>query len=429
MTSRSKTICATFLLFLLSSTTSGQIHPQQKSTHHTDTPTHMYEAHWNDTTAQWDSTARYTYTYFNDGKPKTEIKTRYTGPGTYQNDRRRTYTHTLTGDTLRSTYVEDDWNGSTWTTAFRYTEEHDGQDNRILRLSETWNGTAFDTTTAYRWRVTYTGSIPTEVIYQEWQFGFGYLNTLRDRYTLNAQNEVDSIFNYDYPANDWRLQLRTIDISWHDFANNQRSGYTEQIALNPGFENLYRYSRTYTTGDDHTTIREDWNLSAAWDTTWKFTHSYDQKGHEILAETFVWNNGTFDFLQGRQSLYTYDGQGRTTEYIFQLWDSTAYRNQLRRCWPDFFTGDKEMQSGTLTIDVFPNPATETLSLKGAFARGKALNFSLYDLQGRRQLAIVTARQSGQHLQFRLPPTLANGTYTYRLISGNRHSSGRIVIQR
>lgn len=400
-----------------------------KTNFHEDTPDVVYRDVWDVMNSTWDSISRDVFTYFLDGREQTGLFEPYNGSG-YDPGSRTTFTYsTISGNGTREEQLFELWNGTSWDNYSRTILEYDAQGNETHYIYELWNGTGYDTTYASRSLWTYNGSnVPIEWIGQDWQQGTGFTNSDRETYSLNAAQEWDTLHYAAWDGTQWLPYGRFVDIVWHDFAGDWAERATSQTWNGNGYDDFERFSCTFGMHSSSTCIYEQW--TAGWDTTGRSVQEIDLQGHSTLFESFEYQNGNYAQTSGQAAMYTYDGQGRTTELISQWWDTTGYVNSNRWTIPSFFVNRPEpIETTTIQLRLYPNPAVEEIFIEGEIKHNTRLTLTLYDLQGRKRMVSAMPYRSGTQCKVRLPEAISSGTYVYELHAGTQRATGKLILRR
>ncbi|HVA99569.1 MAG TPA: choice-of-anchor V domain-containing protein [Bacteroidia bacterium] len=94
------------------------------------------------------------------------------------------------------------------------------------------------------------------------------------------------------------------------------------------------------------------------------------------------------------------------------------------------TGIADLSKNKSTVELFPNPTTDLLTIRYNDAQAEPVNISLYSIDGKNIMNIVSGnQQAGMHnQQISLKNSIAKGMYFVKIIQGSKTSMQKIIVQ-
>lgn len=388
-----------------------------------DYPEHCTNFGWDGGGSVWDTTSQTTFVYNPNGGLLERIVAKYSS-GSFTNDFREMHFYDVLGnDSLTLAYS---WNGGAWESSYRFLRTFDPFGNITSSIGQIWNGVAWDTSSGYRAIFTYHNTDQIAAVTQEnYQVGSGWEPTYRMEYSFDNQNRWDTVTGFNPDQGGWLYDRRMLDLAWHDFSKNQPDSAKFEEYIN-SWENLQRFRVTYSQFDSQVWIYD--KFATVWDPAEKYIFNYDQYGNEVQNEGFAWT-GIWSQVDGTETNYLYGTSGEKLEVWQSFFDGIGYVNDNRQVYADFFTHSADIEGHTLSAIAFPNPviSAKRLSFQISDLKHGPTDVSLFDANG--VLRLNTHRPSNELIDIELPASLENGIYFYRIQTGNRRGTGKVVIQR
>ncbi len=334
-------------------------------------------------TSQWTNSDKYEYTY--DANESLTLLIRYKwndSTSRWTNSNKYEYTYD-TNKTLRLKIVYD-WDDSTsqWTNSDKYEYTYDANENLELIIGNKWN----DSTSQW-------------VIYKKDEYTYdtnGYLTTVITYYYSTNSSQWFSYFKYDYIYDANGYLLSRICYYWNTNTSQWTSFWKAEFTYD---ENGNQTSRT--TYDRH-------NNNGQWSVIWKDEYNYDLSVNTSDLIMPYWN---YNF-----------SSNKLLGFVRYIWDATT--NNLVKLEKDtlFYSEDNAGVSESFNENVilYPNPASNTLSIKFTGNSGRAV-FELFDMQGRKLVSQEVSTKEQINLNH-----LSSGSYIYTIsIDGNK-KSGELI---
>ena len=253
---------------------------------------------------------RYTQTLNSTGNSLTELIENRTGT-TWENDSRYSCTYDISGNMLTKLY--ESWNGASWESVDRETYTYDAAGNIITEIYESWEEGTWEVVYHLTYTYDLSGNMLT-VLYERWNED-AWENIMRFTYTYDTENHLLTEL-YEY---------------WNDGA----------------WENIDRLTYTYNTeGDMATVVYEYWE-EEAWVIGARLTYTYNAAG-DILTELAEYLEGTW--VNGERFTYTYDASGNILTELYEYWEEGIWENGERNTYTyddnrNSITGTYEEWSG------------------------------------------------------------------------------------
>ncbi len=378
--------------------------------------------------SQWDSTGRYTYSYFPNGDLAEEVRESY--GSTFVPASRTVYAYTVPG--YYSSYTTYYWDGSAWVGDYQSQYTYDAQNNPLTYWFLTWNVSQWDTTAGSKYSRTYvyTNRVASE-IGLSWNSQTHLWDTdWREVYHWYSAQGWDSLTSYDWDGSAWQPQERYVDVSWHDIDEDEPFGARTQSYNGAIWEDFDRFAVTYTgPTDNYVAISEEWTGSS-WDSVFKDIIVHDSHDHEISYMGYEYWSGAWHLYGSQITAYSYDAQGSTTQIIYDDLDSAGIlQNSYKIEYPSFFTNAPEPTSLGANVTAYPNPCSDRLNFQVKLKQNGPAHIALYDLQGRLRMQTVTPARVGEDIALPISEVLENGTYIYRIQTKEGEASSKITLLR
>ncbi len=378
---------------------------------------------------QWDSTYRWTYSYFPNGDIAEQIGESYGGPGTgFVNNQRVANTFASPGNVASTAY--SGWNGSAWSNQYQFTYAYDSQNQIIADWFYQWNGNQWDTVNGSRYTLGYVFSnrIASRVG-ESWNFSTSAWDLdYREDYNWPSAQGWDSVIYSSWNGGNWQNEERYIDVAWHDIDEDEPTAGLYQGYTGSLWENRERFSNQYGTNDGYIYIEENWN-GTSWDSSYKEVVEIDSHGHDVGYLGYFYAGG-WHLSGGNENTFTYDAQGRTLEEIDEYLDSLLFVVSVyKTVYPSFFTNAPEPTSLIANVTAYPNPCIDKLNFQVELKQTSTVYIALYDLQGRLRMQTVTPARVGEDIALPISETLENSTYIYRLGTKEGEATGKVTVQR
>jgi|GEM_PF-6941426 len=386
--------------------------------------TWLERQHFNWIGGAWEQDAQYTVQR-NGFQQETQSLYQTGVVGNLQNGTLTTRTYPTPGEPWTESIVQS-WDGNQWVEDQRCTRAYTPQGDLSARTIFHWNGTGWDTTEADLFTLVYNANNQvTSTEKASWRLSTqSFENINRERFSYNANQEVDTFWVDVFASNSWVPDLRFVDFSWFDFTNEQPGGYIRQTFGNGFYAPTLRVSFSYGTNGSYEQTNLSWN-GTVWSIEEREDHTFDSQGRKILYESFDLVNTDYVFDQGFQWEYSYSTSNELLECIFRTSDNDSlYLNQERDLYNGYTVNTFEPDSWSRHISISPNPFQEFLVIETAFDKPQATVFQLFDAQGRilRQLTIP-ASQTRLRAEF---PELEKGIYFYQIKGRSHVASGTLV---
>ena len=288
--------------------------------------------------------------------------------------------------------LDQNWDGTAWVNNWQYTSTYDANNNLTSTLRQNWSDTAW----VNYWQSTYTydaNNNQTSTLRQNWN-GTVWVNSSQYTYTYDANNN----------------QTSALGQSWNGTA----------------WVNSWLYTSTYDV-NNNLTIRlgQNW-FGAAWVNFWQYTYTYDVNNNLTSELRLKWNGTTW--VNYWQSTYTYDVNNFKKCYTYKYWNSTGTAINSGDSSIYYFhtiTGVNELMAQNENIIIYPNPATDIVTLNINNANNKDLEINIYDITG----TLVKSEILKQNQQKINIGDLSNGVYMVSIKSKDLTENQRLIIQR
>ena len=250
------------------------------------------------------------------------------------------------------------WNSmnNTWEPSWKTINEFDTKNNIIFEANMFWDNSINQWDTLWGWKTTYTyninGNILTVVsedfnnatgnwetmkkemrnynsdgfwISSIYQFhnGTTWENEYKDEYSVNMSGEWTEAFFYSWDGSTWVSEdFKITDITWHNFADFEFSGYIFQSFNGVFYVNEEKYTGTYhSNGGYLLDLYEIWN-GTGWENSFRMYNVYDSKDNitESIEQEWIlgnWIMGNY----GYKATYSYDSFDKMLSYEEEYYNS------------------------------------------------------------------------------------------------------------
>lgn len=321
----------------------------------------------------------------------------------------------------------DEVNG--WTNSYQYTYTYDAAGNELTYLEEQWNGANWITKESTIRVYDANGN-------QLSATSLGY----RQLYSYNAQNLLETKTYQELSNGNWVDNSRQL----YAYLPNV-SMETIEYYVNGAWVTSERYSNTYDANDNIIEVLyETWN-GTSWVNGYRTASNYDGNGLLQQALTENWDGNTW--VNSSLLAYTYDANQNLIFWSISNWDAGAWKGSVRQfngydaknnfiharleSWNDtdwslisygrlYYAEFVATQAPVFAaFDVFPNPASTSVTLKGeGFDHAM-----IFDQQGG---LVRTQRLQGQQEETLLLGNLPAGNYILQVVGKNGLSGARPI---
>lgn len=321
----------------------------------------------------------------------------------------------------------DEVNG--WTNSYQYTYTYNAAGNELSYQEEKWNASNWIT----QWLVNHVYDANGKILSST---GLAF----RQLYTYNAQNLLETKTYQELSNGNWVDNSRQL----YAYSPNVIQETIEYWA-NGAWVASDRYSDTYdANGNIIENLYESWN-GTSWVITTRSTSNYDGNGllQQTLTENWVGNSWENSSLLA----YTYDANQNLVYWISSNWNAGDWKGSIRQfngfdAKNNFINARLESWNDTewgiisygrlyyaefvsthapefAAFDVFPNPASTFVTLKGeGFDHAM-----IFDQQGG---LVRTQRLQGQSEETLLLGNLPAGNYILQVVGKDGHTGARPI---
>ncbi|KAA9340943.1 T9SS type A sorting domain-containing protein [Adhaeribacter soli] len=291
---------------------------------------------------------------------------------------------------------------------------YDAHNTQTERLVQTMVNGQWQTQSGQKHLLTYNANnLITEDLVQEWQNGL-WENKARHEYVLNTAGQPTEEKISFWQQGAWAYQVKRTSVyqnnllseylvqnyvnnAWQNFSRfhnytydavtNKTLGYQVQDWVNNAWQDKSRQTFTYDATGGYTNITER-NLNGNWENSLKVVSLQDPATNTSGYQVFDWQNNNWVKVSHQEAQRTYDTQNRLTEVIERRWKAATNQleNELKITFYDF-----QLISGTsklmpeMQVNVYPNPASDLVTIALNEAAGKEGTISVSDYTGKIRL--------------------------------------------
>lgn len=388
----------------------------------------------------WVNLERYSGTYDVNGNLLT-VLVQVWNNNAWLNNELSTFTYDANGNELTELYQY--WESGNWVNSELTTNTFDGNGNLLTRLGQLWDNGAW-LNSSFR-TMTYDGSgNQLTNLWQYWE-NEAWVNSDLWTMTYDSDGHLLTFTMVGWDGTGWGL-LMYRETYTYDEAGNKLT-YTYESGDTGTWTNTYMETYTYDeNGNWLTFLVQFW--SGTWDNTDFVTRTYDANG-KVLTNLYQYWEGAW--TNASLSTFSYDGIGNQLNALYQFWDGATWANNMKVdyeyqagliigtafMWDGsgWVTGDWFVELGindngqyfnfygnmastaqayysSYTVGItepavvqssfftmYPNPASENLTINPEIAISGFTTINLFDLQGR-WVALVyegILQPGGQHI--------------------------------
>ncbi|MCX6351997.1 MAG: T9SS type A sorting domain-containing protein [Bacteroidetes bacterium] len=364
---------------------------------------------------------------------------------TWQPDKTTKYTYNATGHIISSTVVSavgvnisknsltyntngkvltglgQKWKGTTYVNSYLQTFTYNAKGSQTNYMFQTWNGTGWDNSYQYA----YTYDTNEKLIKSEEQNGSGtnWTNNTQINYTYNAKGKETTSLTKNWDGTAWKDYYRTT--STYD-TNGNKTHYLGQTLVSTSWINTYQNFFTYNANNMVVTDTGQFYKSSARSNYYVYSYTYNSNGKRTKLLGLNWFNNAFAKLFTYTD--TYDANGNIATSINLSWNHQGNRVAGGDSCNYFYSVVTDINSSYKTyakITMYPNPATNniTININGNLGNKNAL--SIYDVMGR----LVLTKSIISNNEVINIEGLSSGIYTAIIKNNNTETYQRIVVSR
>ena len=301
------------------------------------------------------------------------------------------------------------WSNNSWVLNTRnsYTFNSSGYETTM----EKWANNSYTNISKNIYENNSSGLLETHT-YQQW-VNNQWRNNSKYTYEYDANNNNINYINYDWDTinNVWENSSKTINA----FDCNNNKTQTENFSWNgTNWENFTMSTLNYDANNKLQSIVSEVFYNSTWNYSSMQTYSYNNSGNieSVLNQNFGQNG----WYNQNQYEYFYDSNLNLEELSIKKWNSTSstFENNYRYIYT-YIQGVAgiDKNENELEINVFPNPASESITLITPFVN-KELTLNIIDIEGK-TIASTTTNNGCFEIKI---GTLKKGSYIYSIIGNS-----------
>ncbi|MFM9027384.1 MAG: T9SS type A sorting domain-containing protein [Bacteroidota bacterium] len=371
---------------------------------------------------EWSNHYRYSFTYDANDNIETESGKNWNGSA-WIDDYRYFYVFDSGNKLVSETYQT--WDGTIWVNDARYVYAYDSNNNLLSRTYKSWDGTAW--TNSSRRNCTYDAlNNLLSATYQNW-YGSSWINASNYLYSYaangNCLDEVIQVWGSSAWADDSR-NFFTYD------SNNNRVSETSQYWDGTSWSDSYRFVYTYDANDNMLSETYQSLIGAVWTDGYRTVYTYDANNN-VLTETNQDWVSTY-WANSYSSSKSYDANDYLTSTVQQFYDLSGFivvSGDSTNYYFNTVTGTNTAFGEIKNTVVYPNPASENLSVDIKLSKATDVMLQLKDIIGKNIIEpILLKNVSG--IQTRSIPTsqLPNGVYFLEVIADGLRTTEKVIVE-
>jgi len=232
----------------------------------------------------------------------------------------------------------------------------------------------------------------TQALQSNWT-GSAWELVAKDVFKYNAQGKNDTVLNYNIDAGgNAALFSGYYNVFSGTGQHLQRVEFNVSIG---GTRDAHtKYTRSYNGNDEIGMLNEAY-LNSAWLAVDKSTYSYDAAHQRTGSVTELWNGTSWE--PGEEMAYKWVN-GRIDSMISEFMPGVYLHGKLY--YESFTTGVTPRELPGASVNLYPNPARNQVTLDVQLPRAEQVTVSLYNVTGARMLS-MTASNAQQNLRERI----------------------------
>ena len=362
-------------------------------------------------TVAWVNDSRYTYSYDTNGFLLTLLIEEWQ-TNEWVNDLRLTFTYDASGNMLTELYER--WQTNEWVNFWRLFFTYDTNENWLTVVWETWQTNTWENWFKYSYTYDANGNMLTQLC-EDWETN-EWVNNWRMTYTYDANGNMLTNLHENWEINAWVNGLRRSYT--YDANGNMLTQLLEYWLTTNTWGNSMKYSYTYdTNGNRVTELCEVWQTNA-WVNDNKYNWTYDANGNSVTGKYEVWQSGIWEPGMGLQYLFI-----QQQEMMLVLVDIFAYCYRYEASFVSFNTGIDLGDQKTTSLSIFPNPATEKLTIELTCLDPNTIcTVNIYGMDGRE---VIRLQAQGSQVEINVG-SLPGGLYGIRVSNNKETWFGKFI---
>jgi hypothetical protein len=304
-------------------------------------------------------------TYNADGTISSELTlSNFNGTFSYKNY--ITYVYNSKGKLVSEYGFQENVERNDWDTVNMaiYTYNNNGNQTSYESSSKIGNKWQFDY--GYKSSFVYSGNNVTEEISQSWNEDTEvYENESKNIYTYNSQGIIIEALSMVWDADVSRFinGYEIINIVWYKW-----DGFYSDNTL------IKSYDEYEWDGDTYIASQKE-------------EVDYDSHDNEIEYKTSLWNGSEWVVDYWQKIALTYNNNDAITEMISQNQGDTAFENELKEVYSNFFVYNSihNIIKDNAYVNIYPNPIKTSFTIETDLSTTDNTQFNMYDMLGRNVL--------------------------------------------
>jgi hypothetical protein len=373
---------------------------------------------WNSSMNDWTPYYRVRHTYSQD--LPTVILYETWSAGNWQNLSRITYTYDLGGNILSG--VVESWSGGVWNYVSKVNMSYT---NGLLieEILQSYTGGVWENNT----RKTYTyylNETLAQKVEQSWN-GTTWEFDFKNQYTYDGNGNI--IQDLKSTHNGTQFENDRKESMTYDADDNMTYKLTENWSTG-AWENYRQESYTFDQGHQTLHQRDNWSITQ---TTWipvtREVIIYDANWDKDRLTNYSWNGSNWN--TDDRELYTYDGNHNNTYTLYQDYGMGWYDvNDATHTYETYYLATEDLSSEQLEFLLFPNPASDQVSVAIENAVGGDVELAVYNTLGQKIIAKQLYIDFGNATLDLDLSNLAAGNYMVRLQTAEGQYVKQLVVR-
>jgi len=322
----------------------------------------------------------------------------------------------------RTDLFYQNWDGAAWVDFWHLAQTYDANNNNTSMVASQY----YDGSWHYDWQaisVFDASNNNTSILSQDW-VGSAWVNTVWVTYTFDASNLMTNMLRQNWIGSVW-VPSTQITALVYDINNNMISQLGQHWD-DSVWTNTWRGTYTYDGSNNMTGGTEQMWIDSTWVNADLFTETYDVNNNKTSTFGLAWNDSVW--VNGYLYTYNFDSSSFKICNTFRHWNSTGTKVADGDSTHNYYHTSAGITESTVprkSYTIFPNPATDAVTLSIDPVINVALTLTIYHVTG----ALVRTELLCQNQQQIDVGDLRDGLYIIEIKSQGWCERQKLIIQR
>ena len=386
----------------------------------------------------WINSEKWTYTYDTNNNILSLLYEKWFNEK-WENEFKKTYRYNNNGNLLYIMY--ENWDNDRWINSKRDSYTYDNYGNKLTWLIQSWSYDQWANYQRYTYEYEINDSIHS-VTYEKMENR--WVNQWRKTYSYDIFENRKTYLKETWWKGEWTGSSRNI----YTYDENNNLIYELRENYYSG-QDLWKYydRKTYTydvIGNLLTQLNERCN-NEIWSYSFRYTFTYNQNGNKLSHLYEEWH---MQWKNIWRYIYTYDVNENMLSLIYEKWDINKWINydyhslsfkdsygnyygsymgyKLEITWKNITSVENEFDD-SFSIRTFPNPFTNSTTIKYTLDKPANVRINIYDNLGNRINNIEKYQEAGEHQAIFNAENYPSGMYYYTIQIGDQIYNRKLLL--